>query len=223
MPKIVEVNKNFFKKWSFDMAYVLGFFTADGCLTINPRGAHFIEFTNTDGDILEKIKRAMGSKHKISKRIPRNKNWRDSFRIQIGSKEMFNDLIELGFSTNKSKTVTLPKIPKKYFTDYLRGYFDGDGCICYANYFRKQRNKYYKHIVITFTSGSRQLLEQLARQINQCVGINIPKIIYSRGYRLYYLNNNAIQLIKFIYNQPNIYLNKKFIKSQKALKFHLDR
>jgi hypothetical protein len=41
-------NENFFKKWSPEMAYVLGFFTADGNMLKNKRGAHFIEFNTTD-------------------------------------------------------------------------------------------------------------------------------------------------------------------------------
>lgn len=69
MSIFVDVNKNFFKIWSPEMAYILGFFTADGCLTVNPRGSHYIEFVCNDKDVLEKIRDVMGSKHKISRRI----------------------------------------------------------------------------------------------------------------------------------------------------------
>jgi hypothetical protein len=42
MPIHKKVNQDFFKKWSPEMAYILGFFTADGSMAKNKRGAHFI-------------------------------------------------------------------------------------------------------------------------------------------------------------------------------------
>src|SRR3989338_4819696 len=39
-----RINVGFFKKWSSEMAYVLGFFAADGCMYINPRGSRYFCF-----------------------------------------------------------------------------------------------------------------------------------------------------------------------------------
>lgn len=50
------------------MAYILGFFCADGSMIRNKRGAHFIDFQITDGDLLFKIRKAFGSNHKIGTR-----------------------------------------------------------------------------------------------------------------------------------------------------------
>lgn len=66
------------------MAYVLGFFTADGSMIKNKRGAHFIEFEITDKDLLFRIRDLLGSNHKITTR-DRNKSL--SYRLQIGSKK----------------------------------------------------------------------------------------------------------------------------------------
>lgn len=66
MPIARKKDDNFFKKWSPEMAYVIGFFTADGCMIRNKRGAHFIEFQITDKDILIKIRKVLQSNHKIS-------------------------------------------------------------------------------------------------------------------------------------------------------------
>ena len=43
------LNVDFFKKWSAEMAYVLGYFCADGGMFINPRGSKFILFQRTAG------------------------------------------------------------------------------------------------------------------------------------------------------------------------------
>jgi len=204
------------------MAYVLGFFIADGCLTINPRNSHFIEFSSNDRDVLEKIKIVMESGHKIGCRKYNSSRLRDSYRLQIGSKEIFKDLVKLGFTVNKSKTVKLPKIPSKYFADFLRGYFDGDGCVSYSNYFRKQRNKYFKYIIVMFTSGSEDFLVGLAKYIEKEIKIKSPRVIYHQAYCLSYLSNNAVRILRYIYNNPVIYLDRKFNKSKLALRF-MDR
>lgn len=74
------------------MAYVLGFFTADGNMIKNKRGACFIEFYGTDRDIIEKIKILLNSNHKIGVRHMEkiNENWKTAYRLQIGSKIIFD-------------------------------------------------------------------------------------------------------------------------------------
>ena len=56
MPIFKTKNENFFKAWSPDMAYVLGFFAADGSMYRTNRGTYFIEFQITDKDLLLKIR-----------------------------------------------------------------------------------------------------------------------------------------------------------------------
>jgi len=64
------------------MAYILGFFAADGNMLKNKRGAHFIEFNTVDKELLEKIKKTLRSDHKISARR-RSEKWATCYRLQI--------------------------------------------------------------------------------------------------------------------------------------------
>ena len=48
------------------MAYVLGFFAADGNMIKNRRGAHFIAFYSNDKKLLIKIKVLLKASQKIS-------------------------------------------------------------------------------------------------------------------------------------------------------------
>ena len=139
------------------MAYVLGFFAADGSMLTNNRGAHFIEFHITDFEVIEIIQKALGSDHKISKRNLNNK-WKTLYRLQIGSKEMFFDPESFGFTQAKSKKMRLPKIPKEFLADFVRGYFDGDGCIYFKKHNVKDRKKPKWIFSSRFTSGSRLFL-----------------------------------------------------------------
>ena len=58
MPIYKKVNKNFFKKWSSEMAYVLGFFMADGSIDVNPRGSQYFSIQICDKELLEEIRGA---------------------------------------------------------------------------------------------------------------------------------------------------------------------
>jgi len=119
------LNQDFFKTWSSEMAYVLGFFVADGNMIKNKRGAHFIAFYRTDKDIIEKIKFLLKSSHKISAKDRRieNPKWKLAYQLQIGSKEVFDDLTKLGMTPNKSLTIRMPKVPIQFLSHFLRGYF----------------------------------------------------------------------------------------------------
>lgn len=128
MPIPCTLNQDFFKTWSSEMAYVLGFFAADGGMIQNQRGACFIEFTSTDRIVLEHVQRVTGSNHRISVRVRNNVKWKMSYRLQIGSKEWFSDLLRLGFTPNKSLILAFPDVPETCIGDFVRGYFDGDGC-----------------------------------------------------------------------------------------------
>lgn len=156
-----KVNKEFFKVWSPEMAYTLGFFAADGYMWVSGRGACFFGFQINDKKLLYAIRDALGSNHVIAKRVRKNPKWNDSFRLQIGSKEMFKDLLQLGMTPVKSKTLIFPRIPKKYMSNFIRGYFEGDGCVYFKQYFAKDRKTMRWCLQARFTSGSKGFLEAL--------------------------------------------------------------
>jgi hypothetical protein len=56
VPIYKKINKDFFKKWSFEMAYILGFLFADGNIIHTKRATWFWSLQITDKDILFKIR-----------------------------------------------------------------------------------------------------------------------------------------------------------------------
>ena len=198
MPVFKTKNENFFKVWTPEMAYVLGFFTADGNMIRNKRGAHFISIEITDKDILERMRKSMGSNHKITER-KRNAINKIAYRLQIGSKEMFSDLMKLGITPKKSKTVNLPIVPDQYFTHFLRGYFDGDGNVV-SGYYRKpdRKNKSYT-LATRLTSGSPLILGSIKKTLNRLIGTKGS--IYEKDdvWRLNYSINDSRKLFRFMY------------------------
>ncbi len=220
MPIHKELNHDFFKKWSPGMAYVLGFFAADGYMVKNNRGAHFIGFIITDRSVLEQIQKVIGSTHRITERKKRN-NHKTAYSLQIGSKEWFGDLSSLGFMQNKSKKLSLPKIPKKYFGDFVRGYFDGDGCV-YFNHLKYADRKNPRWILMTlFTCGCRQFLSLLWDALKNrgiCGGSLKNK---KHGFELVFSHKDSIALYRIMYHTdivPELWLPRKRDKLENAIR-----
>ncbi|MDD4894873.1 MAG: LAGLIDADG family homing endonuclease [Candidatus Omnitrophica bacterium] len=104
--------------------YLVGLIATDGCLCTD--GRH-IDITSQDFQFLQAVEEATGIKNKIGAKY-NGRNQR-SFHIQIGNKNLYNFLVSIGLSQNKSLTLGALEIPNEYFMDFLRGVIDGDGCI----------------------------------------------------------------------------------------------
>lgn len=210
---VYSINERFFESWSNDMAYVLGFFAADGCMTKNSkRENYYIEFVSTDLEILEKIRNAMSANQTISEKKNINKKWKQAYRIQIGSKKIFEDLAGLGFTSSKSNTMTIPNVPKNYFHDFVRGYFDGDGCISHSFYERKNRPSQLEFISIRFTSGSKMFLLELKDKINKFLKFNQGCLHKKQksGYELAFSTLDTLKILKYIYQKRDcLFLSRK--------------
>jgi len=216
MPIYKTKNENFFKKWSSEMAYILGFFVADGSLTINPRGAKYLDLCITDKNLLATIRKTWGSNHKISERN-KGKKCKMVYRLQVGSKEMFSDLLNLGIKTNKTGHEILPSIPRIYFNDFIRGYFDGDGNVYIAKYKRKDRNnKFLINLMTCFTCSSKDFLKSIREKLGSTVK---GGTLYCSGgaWRLCFSKNDSVKLYEFMYNDPRIDMSGLFLKRKKDI------
>lgn len=212
MPILRTKNEDFFKKWSPEMAYVLGFFAADGNMIKNKRGAHFVSFYSTDKELLEKVKLNLKSNLKISTRKINAKypNHKQSYVLQIGSKEIFKDLIDLGMTPNKSLTIRMPPISKKYLPHFLRGYFDGDGYVSTSTYQKKDRKNKSTIIITGFTSGSNKFLQGLWKVLKKYRIIEGGTLYRTLGYHLCFSTHDSLRLYNFMYQkEKNLYLGRK--------------
>jgi hypothetical protein len=199
MPVYRKVNKSFFKKWSPEMAYVLGFFAADGYMTLNRRGANFWCIQITDKKLLESIKRIIEADHAISLRHRRG-NEKNLYRLQVGSKDMCNDLRRLGFSERKTKNLSIPRVPTRYLGPFVRGYFDGDGNVWCGRAHKERRTAQYM-LMTMFTSGSRRFLQDLhSRLLSRCVRGGYLYTSKKSYFRLQFATRDSLKLYDFMYN-----------------------
>ncbi len=133
----------------------------------------------------------------------------------------FQDLLNLGFTQNKSNTLCFPDVPREYGGYFVRGYFDGDGCVYFAHLQYADR-KHKRWVVQTlFTSGSKSFLVSL-HTLLKSFGINKGTIKNKmRGFELALSHHDSLALYKFMYNTnkvSNLYLLRKREKLAYALK-----
>lgn len=218
------VNEQFFSKWTVDTAYILGFFTADGCMTRSQKkNSYYIEFVSTDHDVLEKIQFSMKAKQKISqKKQNKGAEGKIAYRIQIGSKKIFLDLKRIGFSTAKSNSVRLPHIPNSFFADFLRGYFDGDGCISRGKYYPRNRNKARNYLSVRFTSGSHTFLQEIRQRIVLIIKTNNGSLIAKQnsGYELMFSTLDSIKILRYIYQRENCLCMERKQREAQSILFY---
>lgn len=194
------------------MAYLLGYIYADGSLEDASylRGKYF-RASSIDKEMIDYIKREFGSGHTVSKLQPTTVGGSVRYFIRIGDHGLFDSLVALGLSPNKSLTMQFPKVPRNYISDFVRGYFDGDGCVYFEHGKGSRGQAIIKRVVVVFTSGSPRFLKQLSNTLShQCVFKHAAVLHSHRSSQLRFGAGDSIELFKFMYgNRPRLYLRRK--------------
>lgn len=198
------------------MAYVLGFFAADGYITVNRRGGCYWCLNITDKELLYMIRDCVNSDHAISVRTWSGKG-KMVYRLQIGSIELCEDLRKLGFWANKTYSLSIPFVPGEFFSHFVRGYFDGDG-----NVWKGLVHKGTAHAAYTlrtaFSSCSRNFLEHLQDRLVALLGVSGSVSPTKRAcFRLSFAREDSLKLYNFMYNglTSPLFLERKRVVFEK--------
>lgn len=210
----------FFDTWTPNMAYILGYFTADGCMYKNKQGSGYISFTSADFELIQLTKTLMEVSNTIEIYQPKKGRCKLRYTIQIGSKKIFNRLLELGMTPNKSLTLQCPSVPEPLFCHFLRGNFDGDGC-AYSRYLkRKGRKKKYLYLQASFTCGNRKFLEIVQNKLCKLANMGYGSLRkHTSVFTLSYSANDVAKLYNFLYPSKTLpYLKRKKVVIEEGLK-----
>jgi hypothetical protein len=198
-----NINHHYFKTWSHNMAYILGFITADG--NIGKKKPYLnIELSDIDQDLLKFIISEIQPEQNLyyyTHYDKRNNKKYTSVKTSFFSYCIKDDLAKLGVFPNKTGKHTINfSIPKEFQHDYVRGFFDGDGC-CFIHH-----GKYTNRPNAVFYCSSIKFLEDLKELLNlQHLNIHIPN---TPNIRLDY--KDSIKLRNYIYqNYPCVCLERK--------------
>lgn len=199
--------------WSVEFAYAVGLFVADGCLQKN--GRH-LNFTSKDKAQVALFQKCLGLKTKLGVKYSGSGNL--AYQSQFGDVALYRFLEEVGLKPAKSKTLGSLKIPAEYFVDFVRGYFDGDGCsFSYYDPVFKNSFRFY----ISFASASPEYLLWLQKTLFKKLGIRgyISPYKGRPYYQLRYAKKESIVLSENMYYRTGVpHLRRKYLKIQKALR-----
>ena len=152
--KEYEIDETFFQSIEQEnQAYILGFLYADGCNQIyeNTRYVSMCQLEQ-DKDILDKIKREMKFNNPDYVVEVQKSNNKIKYKLQIYSRKISKDLEKLGVTANKSLTLQFPTfIPDSLMPHFIRGYFDGDGCVWEGKPKIDSAGRYIHNVKFTFT------------------------------------------------------------------------
>lgn len=178
--------------WNPPIAYLAGLIASDGCLIKD--GRH-INLTSTDIGLLEEAKNILSLNCAIAKK--KNGFGGYGYFIQFSDVSLYDFLQQAGITPAKSKTILKVDLPDQYYRDFLRGLFDGDGCI-YGFWDKRWRSSlmYYTE----FTSASVGFLDWLHSKNKELVDVTKGRIKSGvRASSLSYAKADSQKLFTFMY------------------------
>lgn len=206
-----HINENYFDIIDDEYkAYILGFIVADGHVSDT---SIKIALNIQDIDILYKIRDAMGSTHPIVEFIKDGKY--NHCSINLNSMQLCRALRCVGVQSNKSLNMgnIIKYVPDDLKYHFLRGYFDGDGCLTYGAKY-SSGTKYLVQII-----GTKEFLET---SFGAHFETNCKLYKYSTCNMYCWKISKKSQVDNFIikiYENANIFLNRKYESAK--LKSHL--
>ncbi len=210
------------QKWTPELAYAIGLIATDGCLSYP---WNLIDLTSKDREQLENFNRCLGISVMIgSKSGGAASRGNRYLRIQFKNKEFYDFLISLGLTPKKSKTIGSLKIPPRYFWDFLRGVYDGDGC-SHSYWDPRWRSSYMFYTI--FASASKKFVDWLQAEIYKRTGAKGHITCGSVGrafYQLKYAKKDSLLILRGMYYDKRIVsLSRKRLKIEKILSIVAER
>lgn len=212
--KRYSLNKEYFATIDTEeKAYWLGFLYADGCVRVlNGKANVSIGLNPKDRDHLEKFKTCLESNVPIREYSHPKGLYKTSI-ITMNCTKMAYDLIDLGCIPNKTyEKIQIPNIVESLKIHFIRGFLDGDGWISIK-----------KHTIgasIGMVSNYKEILLDI-KQILDNNGIISILRKEKRGHHTLNIGKRSeqIKFLKLIYDNPSIYLDRKYKNSQEIMKW----
>lgn len=200
--------------WSSELAYCVGLIASDGSLSKD--GRH-IDFTSKDIELINTYRSILFPMAAVGHK----KNGRGmlAFRVQVSDTGLYDFLLQVGLTPNKSKTIAALNVPEEWYADFLRGYFDGDGTT--YNYIDKRWKSSFMYYIELASASQAFLLWMRSRNMAR-VGVGAgylrPATVGTRVAALVYAKRDTNLLYDFMYYKSDLpCLQRKRTKLLNAL------
>lgn len=208
-----EFNFSFFKNIDTEeKAYWLGFLYADGCVT---NCAIKLELQSRDEEHLRKLLKSVSAN---TIKVRKRKDGIKSSLILLNSKEMVADLTKKGCPKKKTFLIRFPSediVPLQFIQHFMRGYFDGDGCI----YKRKNKSGVNRFTIVGNTLFVEEYKKVLFNRINKTNNVKLYDSLTDGIKSLCIGGNKQIEKIyNFLYKDATVFLDRKKEKFEEIIK-----
>lgn len=190
-------------------AYFLGLLFADGSVVLdNKRSASIsLELQEEDKEVLVILQKELNSTGTLyyNKRSNRDNG---TYTFSVRCNQMASDLAKYNIVPNKTYITEKVIPPEKFLIDFLRGYIDGDGSLYYSGN--------YWHLSIT--GHNEQVIMNFQQLLNNLILNKKPNKLtyYNKVYKAIWNGEQAIELMKILYTNAEIYLPRKYKKAMMA-------
>lgn len=201
-------------RWSPKFAYAIGLLVSDG--NLSPDGRHII-FVSKDNEMVQLFQKSLGIDLHIGRKSNGKSTDKSYFVAQFSDVLFYQFLMDIGLMPNKSKIIGEIKIPARYFFDFLRGSFDGDGCT-YSYFDPRWRSSYMFYTC--FVSASPAHIRWLREEIRKRIHIEGHVHLSSKRSlnQLKYAKADSLKLLRAMYYSRHVLsLTRKRLKIVKML------
>lgn len=192
--------------WDRDLAYAIGLIATDGCLSND--GRH-IDLTSKDIEQIINFKNSLKLTNKIGIKYRSADHSNSYFHVQFGDVILYEFLLEIGLTPNKSKTIGELKIPQEFFFDFLRGCIDGDGNVNIAKHPESSKLQ----LRLRLSSASLVFLRWIEKEVRRSLDIQNGTWVdfnQKREFILVFGKSISIRLIELIYHdEVKYFLTRK--------------
>ncbi len=190
-------------------AYILGLIYADGCNHVDT-GCLIISLQEEDFYLLEKIKEELEYEGplRFNNLNAKNPKYKNQYILRITDRHISDKLLQWGVVNSKSLTLTFPNfLSEELIPHFMRGYFDGDGCV----YYDEKRNKCSTQTV--GTNNFCNTLSSILKKINCKNSIKHPKQCKQETVILQTGGNKSTYLfLSWMYKDAELRLERKYQK-----------
>ena len=205
-------DKDFFENINTEeKAYWLGFIYADGYVYYSEEKRNYelgIELQIGDINHLRKFNKSINGNLEVKITEKYDKRYEKTYRhciIRLHDKKLVEDLNKNGVVQNKSYIIKFPNLRNDLIVPFIRGFFDGDGCL--------QLNKQRQCHRFDFACASIDFVNKLRDILYNNYNINS---YITQDKNIYRLNirglTNAYLFGKLLYDNSTMYLDRKYNK-----------
>lgn len=207
-------------------AYWLGFLWADGNISTTAKrcaGPNRLRFVqkSSDRERVYAFKQAIQASYEVTELHDKRTN-SDQVQLDINSRPICDALIRHGYGRKDERT-SIPKIDAGLVHHFVRGYFDGDGCLSIYN--QTVRHAVIHKQELSFTGNPRfitELKELLVTDagLTPTVKMHVDKRTTNAVSLRYGKKADIAKMYEYLYHDATTYLKRKHDKFLEYFSYH---